>query len=102
MSFISVFLGELIHKLDEANPFQTDLPLDDYAAVALLVFFGVSTILDAAEPKMEEEKEDAVAAVGGMSPEGALVSTAPVLLCCHPQSASYQTACGGRTSFSLA
>eukprot|EP00854_Cymbomonas_tetramitiformis_P011369 gene11369-13438_t len=53
---------------------RTDLPLDDYAAVALLVFFGVSTILDAAEPKMEEEKEDAVAAVGGMSPEGALLA----------------------------
>jgi len=67
MSFISVALGEVLHKLDELIPLNTDLPLDDYAAVALLVYFGVSTIKDAAVPKQEEEKAEAEEEVEGMN-----------------------------------
>jgi hypothetical protein len=39
-----VFLGQSLHQLDELLPANT-LPLDDVFAVALLLFFGVKTLL---------------------------------------------------------
>ena len=39
-----VFLGQTLHQLDELLP-ANSLPLDDLCAVALLVFFGVKTLL---------------------------------------------------------
>ena len=43
-STLQVFLGQTLHQLDELLPANT-LPLDDLFAVALLVFFGVKTLL---------------------------------------------------------
>ena len=43
-SMLQVFLGQTLHQLDELLPANT-LPLDDLLAVALLVFFGVKTLL---------------------------------------------------------
>eukprot|EP00240_Pyramimonas_obovata_P004278 CAMPEP_0118929942 /NCGR_PEP_ID=MMETSP1169-20130426/6795_1 /TAXON_ID=36882 /ORGANISM="Pyramimonas obovata, Strain CCMP722" /LENGTH=344 /DNA_ID=CAMNT_0006872219 /DNA_START=18 /DNA_END=1052 /DNA_ORIENTATION=- len=66
MTVISVGLGEVLHLLDEAvhdvlPPALADLPLDDYAAIALLVFFGVTTISQAggAGETAQEEKAEA-------------------------------------------
>lgn len=69
MTCISVALGEVLHLADEAlhdslPPALADQPLDDYAAVLLLVIFGVQTILgakesgDAADEEREEAEED--------------------------------------------
>ncbi len=68
MTVISVGLGRLFHIADEALPFHTDVPWDDYAAVALLLFFGVRTLQEAANaaPKAEEEQADAATAVSAM------------------------------------
>ena len=43
---------------------------DDYLAVALLLVFGVQTILGAEEDTAEEEEEDAKVAVAGMRFDG--------------------------------
>jgi len=67
MSVISVALGRLLHVADEALPFTTDVPWDDYAAVALLLFFGIRTLQDASVPKAEEEQEGAKEAVAELS-----------------------------------
>ncbi len=73
MTVISVALGRLLHVADEALPFLNgDVPWDDYAAVALLLFFGVRTLQGAAESagKAEEEEADAKEAVAGMQATG--------------------------------
>jgi len=66
MTAISVALGQVLHLADEAAPFNTDVPWDDYLAVALLLFFGVQTIRSAEDAKSEEEEEDAKEAVAEM------------------------------------
>ena len=70
MSVISVALGRLLHEADEALPFHSSIPWDDYAAVALLLFFGIKTLLESNAPKAEEEQagaQEAVAEMGGGS-----------------------------------
>jgi putative Ca2+/H+ antiporter (TMEM165/GDT1 family) len=71
MTVISVGLGRLLHVADEALPFHSEVPWDDYAAVALLLFFGVRTLQEASEPKAEGEQADAEVAVAGMKVDGA-------------------------------
>ncbi|CAH1434284.1 unnamed protein product [Lactuca virosa] len=68
-----VFLG----TFDEILPFRfgdMDLPLDDIAAALLLVYFGVSTLLDASSGdglKAEEEQKEAEIAVSEVLGNGA-------------------------------
>ncbi|PON47946.1 GDT1-like protein [Trema orientale] len=77
MTIISVALGRTFHYVDEALPFKfggADLPLDDIAAVLLLVYFGVSTLLDASSSdglKAEDEQKEAEIAVSEFSGNGA-------------------------------
>ncbi|KAF3975620.1 hypothetical protein CMV_001128 [Castanea mollissima] len=77
MTIISVFLGRTFHYVDEILPFrfgETDLPVDDIAAVFLLVYFGVSTLLDATSsdsPKAEDEQKEAELAISKFSGNGA-------------------------------
>ncbi|CAH8255891.1 unnamed protein product [Arabidopsis lyrata] len=76
MTIISVVLGRTFHYADEVLPFrfgETDLPIDDIAAVCLLVYFGVSTLLDAVsdEGKADEEQKEAELAVSELSGSGA-------------------------------
>jgi len=87
MSFISVALGELFHNVDLflhdfLPPTLAEQPLDDYAAIALLLFFGLSTILDAGVPKADEEREDAEEAVTELtgSFKDNTVALAPLIL----------------------
>lgn len=75
MTVISVTLGRAFHYLDDLIPNfgSSQLPLDDLAAVVLLVYFGVSTLVDAASmegSKAEEEKQDAELAIAGISGNG--------------------------------
>jgi putative Ca2+/H+ antiporter (TMEM165/GDT1 family) len=64
MTVISVTLGRAFHYLDGVLPFSLgnmELPLDDLAAVVLLVYFGVSTLLEASSmdgSKAEEEQQE--------------------------------------------
>ncbi|GAV63521.1 UPF0016 domain-containing protein, partial [Cephalotus follicularis] len=77
MTIISVVLGRTFHYVDEILPFrfgETDLPIDDIAAVCLLVYFGVSSLLDAASSesqKAEDEQKEAELAVSEFSGNGA-------------------------------
>ncbi|XP_043810085.1 GDT1-like protein 1, chloroplastic isoform X3 [Manihot esculenta] len=81
MTIISVVLGRSFHYIDEILPFklgETDLPVDDIAAVCLLVYFGVSTLIDAsssdslkAEDEQKEVKFQAELAVSEFSGNGA-------------------------------
>ncbi|CAJ2650686.1 protein PAM71, chloroplastic [Trifolium pratense] len=77
MTVISVALGRTFHYVDELLPFrfgQTDLPIDDIAAVCLLVYFGVSTLLDASSSdsqKSDDEQKEAELAVSEFSGNGA-------------------------------
>ncbi|XP_010533615.1 PREDICTED: GDT1-like protein 1, chloroplastic [Tarenaya hassleriana] len=77
MTIISVALGRTFHYVDEILPFklgETDLPLDDIAAVCLLVYFGASTLLDASSDdglKADEEQKEAELAVSELSGNGA-------------------------------
>ncbi|KAG9132902.1 hypothetical protein Leryth_014835 [Lithospermum erythrorhizon] len=77
MTIISVVLGRTFHYVDDLLPFrfgETDLPLDDIAAVILLVYFGVSTLLEASSSdglKAEEEQKEAELAVSEVSGDGA-------------------------------
>jgi len=51
-----------------------ELPLDDLAAVVLLVYFGVSTLLEASSmdgSKAEEEQQEAELAIAGVGANGA-------------------------------
>ena len=41
---LQVLLGQFLHQLDELFPVN-GLPLDDLLAAALLIFFGVKTLL---------------------------------------------------------
>ena len=60
MSAISALLGRALHLADEALPaaLHSDVPWDDYAAVALLLFFGIRTRASAggADEAAEEER----------------------------------------------
>ncbi|XP_040963406.1 GDT1-like protein 1, chloroplastic isoform X1 [Gossypium hirsutum] len=77
MTIVSVVLGRTFHYVDEILPFSfggADLPIDDIAAVFLLVYFGVSTLLDAASSdnqKAEDEQKEAELAVSEFSGNGA-------------------------------
>ncbi|XP_022146057.1 GDT1-like protein 1, chloroplastic isoform X2 [Momordica charantia] len=77
MTIISVVLGRTFHYVDEILPFRlgdSDLPVDDIAAVCLLVYFGVSTLLDASSSdglKAEDEQKEAEIAVSKFSGNGA-------------------------------
>ncbi|XP_042059953.1 GDT1-like protein 1, chloroplastic [Salvia splendens] len=87
MTVISVVLGRTFHYVDDILPFRlgnADLPLDDLAAVCLLVYFGVSSLLDAASGdglKAEEEQKEAQLAVSEVSGSGAgILSVANTVL----------------------
>ncbi|KAK1438588.1 hypothetical protein QVD17_04397 [Tagetes erecta] len=77
MTVISVVLGRTFHYVDEILPFRfgdMDLPIDDIAAALLLVYFGVSTLLDASSSdglKAEEEQKEAEIAVSEVLGNGA-------------------------------
>ncbi|KAI3727685.1 hypothetical protein L6452_16303 [Arctium lappa] len=77
MTIISVVLGRTFHYVDEILPFRfgdMDLPIDDIAAALLLVYFGVSTLLDASSGdglKAEEEQKEAEIAVSEVFGNGA-------------------------------
>ncbi|KAF1861255.1 hypothetical protein Lal_00013981 [Lupinus albus] len=76
MTLISVALGRTFHYVDEILPFrlgETDLPVDDIAAVCLLVYFGISTLLDASSShgqKSDDEQKEAELAVSEFSGNG--------------------------------
>ncbi|XP_058100312.1 GDT1-like protein 1, chloroplastic [Magnolia sinica] len=87
MTIISVVLGRTFHYIDDILPFrfgETDLPIDDIAAVCLLVYFGVSTLVEAASSdglKAEEEQKEAELAVSDFSGNGAgLLSAANTVI----------------------
>ncbi|KAL3331436.1 hypothetical protein AABB24_034983 [Solanum stoloniferum] len=87
MTIISVVLGRTFHYVDDVLPFRlggNDLPVDDIAAVCLLVYFGVSTLLDASSSdgmKAEEEQKEAELAVSEFSGNGAgLLSAASTIV----------------------
>ncbi|MED6203559.1 Protein pam71, chloroplastic [Stylosanthes scabra] len=77
MTLISVVLGRTFHYVDEILPFrfgETDLPVDDIAAVCLLLYFGVSTLVDASlsdGQKSDDEQKEAELAVSEFSGNGA-------------------------------
>ncbi|XP_023532702.1 protein PAM71, chloroplastic-like [Cucurbita pepo subsp. pepo] len=83
-------LGRTFHYVDEILPFrlgEIDLPVDDIAAVCLLVlYFGVLTLLDASSSdglKAEDEQKEAEIAVtkfsgnsaGILAPASTVIST---------------------------
>ncbi|XP_010261443.1 PREDICTED: GDT1-like protein 1, chloroplastic isoform X2 [Nelumbo nucifera] len=77
MTIISVVLGRTFHYVDGILPFrfgETDLPIDDIAAVCLLAYFGITTLLDTASDdglKADEEQKEAEIAVSRFSGNGA-------------------------------
>lgn len=73
MTVISVGIGQVFHVAEETTGalLQSDVPWDDYLAIALLLFFGIQTLLSAEEETAEEEEEDAKIAVAGMEFDGA-------------------------------
>ncbi|OAY70979.1 GDT1-like protein 1, chloroplastic, partial [Ananas comosus] len=77
MTVVSVVLGRAFHFVDGIIPFRfgdIDFPIDDFAAVCLLVYFGVTTLLDAAsgdDQKIKEEQEEAELAISELSGNGA-------------------------------
>ncbi|KNA21136.1 hypothetical protein SOVF_046010 isoform B [Spinacia oleracea] len=77
MTIISVILGRTFHYIDGVLPFSfagSDLPIDDIAAVCLLVYFGVTTLIDASSSdsqKAEDEQKEAELAVSEFSGNGA-------------------------------
>eukprot|EP00877_Chromochloris_zofingiensis_P009394 jgi/Chrzof1/4708/Cz14g23180.t1 len=77
MTVISVALGQVFHQLDELLP-RTGVPLDDVVAVALLLYFGITTLKNAADAdaKAAEEKAEAGEVVADMS--GSAAATALV------------------------
>ncbi|CAH9122286.1 unnamed protein product [Cuscuta epithymum] len=54
MTVISVIIGRIFHSVPAQ--FQTTLPIGEYAAIALLLFFGAKSIKDAWELPSEEVK----------------------------------------------
>jgi putative Ca2+/H+ antiporter (TMEM165/GDT1 family) len=75
MTVISVGLGRFIHQLDELLP-ASPLPLDDVFATALLIWFGITTLLAAkdADETAIEEKEEAQEVVEGFGADAAMLS----------------------------
>ncbi|GJS37347.1 GDT1-like protein 1, chloroplastic [Tanacetum coccineum] len=76
MTVISVVLGRTFHYVDEILPFRrfgdTDPPIDDIAAALLLVYFGVSTLLDASSGNgLKAEEQEAEIAVSEVLGNGA-------------------------------
>ncbi|GJP40539.1 hypothetical protein CLOM_g209, partial [Closterium sp. NIES-68] len=73
MTVLSVALGRIFHYADELLPAfgSFDFPLDDVASVVLLLFFGLSTLRDAAgmDSKAEGEQQEAEKAVAGLNAE---------------------------------
>ncbi|CAA0838436.1 GDT1-like protein 1- chloroplastic [Striga hermonthica] len=82
MTIISVIVGRTFHYVDDILPFRlgdADLPIDDIAAVCLLVYFGVSSLLEASSSeglKLEEEQKEAELAVSELSGSGAGILSA--------------------------
>ncbi|KAL6626987.1 hypothetical protein ACP70R_030713 [Stipagrostis hirtigluma subsp. patula] len=82
MTIVSVVLGRAFHYVDGIIPFSfggTDFPVDDFAAACLLVYYGVTTLLDAAsgdDEKINEEQEEAELAVSKFSGNGAGIMSA--------------------------
>ncbi|XP_042424671.1 GDT1-like protein 1, chloroplastic isoform X1 [Zingiber officinale] len=82
MSIVSVILGRTFHYIDDALPFRfggTDFPIDDFAAVCLLVYFGVTTLLDAASDdgqQSTDEQKEAELAISEFSGDGAGIMAA--------------------------
>lgn len=76
MSVVSVVIGRTFHYVDGILPFrfgETDFPLDDFAAVCLLAYFGINALLEAAsndEQKIKEEQEEAELAISELSGNG--------------------------------
>ncbi|KAG2494051.1 hypothetical protein HYH03_007695 [Edaphochlamys debaryana] len=73
MTVISVLLGQVLHQVDELVPENAaGLPYDDLLAAALLLYFGIKTLLDAkdADEAAEEEKEEAQDVVDGLKTTG--------------------------------
>ncbi|KAB1222627.1 GDT1-like protein 1, chloroplastic [Morella rubra] len=70
----AVLVLSIDHKFGE-----TDLPIDDIATVFLLVYFGVSTLLDATlsdSPKAKDEQKETELAVSKFSGNGAGIVSA--------------------------
>lgn len=65
MTVISVAIGQVFHALPSS--LNSSIPFDDYAAVALLLWFGVQNIRDglAMEADEDEELQDAKDVVAG-------------------------------------
>ncbi|XP_020589297.1 GDT1-like protein 1, chloroplastic [Phalaenopsis equestris] len=82
MTIVSVILGRTFHYVDGILPFRlggTDFPIDDFAAVCLLVYFGVTTLLDTAsgdELKIKEEQQEAELAISEFRGNGAGLTAA--------------------------
>ncbi|XP_078174688.1 GDT1-like protein 1, chloroplastic [Carex rostrata] len=82
MTIVSVVLGRAFHYIDGIIPFrfgESDFPIDDFAAVCLLVYFGVTTLLDAASgdgQKIKEEQEEAKLAISKFGGNGAGIMAA--------------------------
>jgi len=69
MSFISTGFGMAAHEL----PFNSDVPVDDYLAAALLLLFGVQSLRDASEMDGDargEEEEEAAEVADGLGSNG--------------------------------
>lgn len=75
MTVISVGLGRFLHELDELVP-NLGVPLDDLLAVALLIWFGVQTLLSAsaANETADEEREEAKEVVDELDNSGAALA----------------------------
>ncbi|CAH9075684.1 unnamed protein product [Cuscuta epithymum] len=79
MTIISAVIGRTFHYVDGILPFRlggTELPIDDIAAVILLLYFGVSTLLDASRNGVKAEEQEAELAVSELSGNGAEISAA--------------------------
>ncbi|KAG0484715.1 hypothetical protein HPP92_008606 [Vanilla planifolia] len=81
MTIVSVILGQTFHYVDGVLPFRLgdiDFPIDDFAAVCLLVYFGISTLLYAAsgDKFRTEEKEEAELAISNLQGDGAGIMAA--------------------------
>lgn len=76
MTVISVAIGQVFHALPSS--LNTTIPFDDYAAVALLLWFGFQNIRDglSMSPDEDEELQDAKDVVAG---KGGNVSGARVV-----------------------
>ncbi|CAM6089206.1 unnamed protein product [Calypogeia fissa] len=80
MTVISVCLGRVFHYIDGILPSfgDTKLPVDDIAAVILLVYFGLSTLIDAAsmeDSDSGEEQQEAELAIANVGAGGAVAGT---------------------------